>query len=101
MKVLLIDDNKSTTKMISLYFKMKGHDCVIANEGRVGLSLIMQEKFDIILLDIAMPDFTGIDVLNELNNNGKINGTNIIVYTASAIRNDEINDLLKRGARNV
>jgi DNA-binding response OmpR family regulator len=60
-KILLIDDNESITEMMAKYVAGKGHDCTVANDGRNGLTLIEQEKFDIILLDLAMPEFTGVD----------------------------------------
>ena len=66
MKVLIIDDNKDVTEMLSEYLQVKEIDCVATNDGMNGLSLIKKEKFDSVFLDISMPDFTGIDVINAL-----------------------------------
>lgn len=97
-KILLIDDNVSITDMMSKYLTFKHFDCTTCNDGRNGLTLIEQGKFDIILLDLAMPDFSGIDVIDHLYKNGKINDLKIILFTASSINDAQIEDLLKKGA---
>ena len=97
LKILLIDDNKDITTMMSKYLKLKGHDCMVSNDGRNGLAILEQQKFDTVLLDLAMPDFSGVDVVNNLYNSGKINGHRIILFTASSVKEDEIQDLIKKG----
>lgn len=97
LDILLIDDNKDITTMLSKYLTLKGHDCTVSNDGRNGLTLIEQQKFDVVLLDLAMPEFTGIDIVNNLYNSGKIKNHKIILFTASSVKEDEIQDLLKKG----
>lgn len=82
MKILVVDDNNSITEMLSQYFKKKGHICVTTNNGKEGLSLCLNGKFDAVILDLAMPDFTGKDFLDSLIQNGKIVEQKIIVLTA-------------------
>ncbi|MDE1813306.1 MAG: response regulator [Thaumarchaeota archaeon] len=98
MKVLLIDDNESITEMMSKYLTSKGHECIVANDGRNGLTLIEQEKFDVILLDLAMPEFTGVDVIDNLYKNGKMGKHKIVLFTASSINDEDIQKLMKKGA---
>ena len=64
------------------------------NEGKKGLDSIRNEEFDLIMLDLAMPDFTGLDVIKSLQQDGKIESKNIIIFTASSDRKmlDEINN---------
>lgn len=97
-RILLIDDNQSITEMMSKYLTGKGYECTVANDGRNGLTLIEQEKFDVTLLDLAMPEFTGVDVIEHLYNSGKINGQKIILFTASSVTDEEIQKLIKKGA---
>lgn len=97
MKILLIDDNQSITKMLSQYLSTVGHECTISNDGRNGLSLIERQDFDAVLLDLAMPDFTGSDVVNSLARSGKIKEKKIILFTASSMGNKEIDELLQKG----
>lgn len=98
MRVLLVDDNESITEMMSKYLTLKGHECVVANDGRNGLALILGQKFDVVLLDLAMPEYTGIDVIENLYKSGKIKEVKIILFTASSIRDEDIEILLKKGA---
>ena len=99
MNILLIDDNESITEMMSKYLTGKGHKCTVVNDGRNGLTLIEQKKFDVVLLDLAMPEFTGIDVIDHLYKSGKINEQKIILFTASSVTDEEIQKLIKKGAQ--
>jgi DNA-binding response OmpR family regulator len=82
MKILVVDDNTSVTGLLSKFFKTKGHDCITTNNGKDGLSLCLNNKFDAIILDLAMPEFTGADFLDSLIQEGKIEKQKIIVFTA-------------------
>lgn len=97
LKILLIDDNQSITKMLSQYLTTVGHECIVSNDGRNGLSLIEHQDFDAVLLDLAMPEFTGVDVVNSLAQSGKIKEKKIILFTASSIGSKEVDDLLQKG----
>ncbi|MEO9276326.1 MAG: response regulator [Nitrososphaera sp.] len=98
IKTLLIDDNQDITTMLSKYLTLKGHECIVSNDGRNGLTLIENEPFDVILLDLAMPGFTGVDIIENLNKSGKIKDKKIVVFTASSVKDDVIQDLIKKGA---
>jgi len=99
MKLCIIDDNTSITNMFSKLAKIKGHDCIIANDGRTGLSLLENGTFDATILDLAMPEFSGIDVVNSLEKNGKMDKQKILVLTASSVSDNEIENLKKQGVK--
>ncbi len=99
MKILLVDDNVDISDMLAQYLEIKGHSCTVSNSGRNGLNLIMQEKFDLIILDLAMPEFSGYDVISSLKKNGKINDVKIVVLTASSITDTEIDGLVGKGVK--
>ena len=63
MKILIIDDNKDLTKMFKQYFTKTGNTCVVSNDGPSGLLILQSQKFEVIILDLAMPDFSGKDVV--------------------------------------
>lgn len=92
MNILLVDDNVKITEMLSSYLTLKSNSCVVSNDGRTGLSLMENKQFDAVVLDIAMPNFCGFDVLEKLNEK-KIE-QNIIVLTAAPLTNKET-ELLK------
>jgi len=99
MKVLLIEDNVSLSKMMSKYFRIKKIDCTISINGTEGLELILEQKHDVILLDLAMPDFSGYDILDSLEKQGKLKEMKIIILTASSKSDQELDQFVKRGVR--
>ncbi|MEW6044728.1 MAG: response regulator [Thermoproteota archaeon] len=101
MDILLIDDNQDITKMFSKYFKLRGHNVSVSNSGQNGLQLIESQKFDVILLDLAMPDFSGRDIVDHLYKNGKINSHTIVTLTASSISDDDKLGLKEKGVHSV
>lgn len=100
MKVLIIDDNESITEAVKDFFEFENIECQTVNEGRLGLSEIENQRFDLILLDIAIPSYTGIDILNELKRQ-RIENQNIIIFTASVFKSEQINDFLEIGVKEV
>ena len=99
MKVCVIDDNKSITGMIGKLLKMKGHESTIINDGRAGLSVLENENFDVVVLDIAMPEFSGIDVIESLNKSGKIKDHKICILTASSSGAESFEELKSKGVK--
>ena len=96
MKILIVDDNQSITNALSQYLKVKDFEVVIANKGRTGLDLIQNQEFDSILLDLAMPDFSGFDIINTLEKDDQLKDKKIILFTASTISNAILNELVKK-----
>src|SRR5947209_19844286 len=87
MRVLIIDDNEDVTEAISDYLESIGDSCTCLKDGKQGLEVIKKEghNYDAIILDLAMPDFSGYDVLHSLKNERLLNPHNIILFTASSI----------------
>jgi len=71
--------------------------CTVANDGLTGISMMKKKSFDVVLLDIAMPDFTGMDVLKELKEEDMIKNQKIIVLTATVINEEKIKKLKRMG----
>ena len=69
LKILIIDDNEQITKMLTTFLELKEHDCTIANDGKEGLQLIKENEHDVVLLDLAMPEFDGYAVIKDLEEN--------------------------------
>jgi len=61
----------------------KGIECKVINGGREGLETIRKEKFDLVLLDLAMPEFSGKDVIRSLTKDQLVQ-KNIVIFTASS-----------------
>ena len=97
MRLLLIEDNDSISGMIAQYLRLKGHDCMVTDNGRDGLSQILSNNYDVALLDLAMPEFSGYDVIESLETTGKLKKQKLIVLTASSLTEGKIRELEKRG----
>jgi two-component system cell cycle response regulator CtrA len=66
MRVLLIEDDAGTAKSIELMLKAKGHSCEVKRLGEDGLSAARLYDYDVILLDLMLPDMEGLEVLRRL-----------------------------------
>ena len=71
-----------------------GNEVLTADNGKDGLSLILSERFDLIILDITMPEFSGIDIVRYLNNNERLDENNILFLTAASIPDSELQEWL-------
>jgi DNA-binding response OmpR family regulator len=100
-RVLVIDDNKDTTEMLKDFFELKDIECKVINEGKEGLNEISKEDeyYDCVLLDLTMPEFSGLDIFKKINDENMLKSKNIIIFTASVKSLDEVNDLLNQGAK--
>lgn len=97
MKILVIDDSQDITDLLEKVLSSIGHDVTTTDNGREGLKLIRNQQFDAIFLDIAMPDFSGLDFIDALEQDGKLKDNRIVLFTASSITDDEVAELVKRG----
>jgi len=101
MKICLIDDNPSITGMMSKMLRLEGHEVEVINDSKDGLSALENNNYDAVLLDIAMPEFSGIDIINSLNESGKLKKHNIGVITASVVSDAEMNHLRESGVKEI
>ena len=85
LNVLIIDDNEQITKMISSFLDMSNHDCTVVNDGKDGLELIKTKQYDSIVLDLAMPEFDGYEILETLQKEDPSQISKIIILTASSV----------------
>jgi len=99
LKILIVDDNEQITKMLTTFLELKQHICTVANDGKEGLELIKENNSDVILLDLAMPEFDGYAVINDLEDNNLLKDRKIIVFTASTITQEELDKLVDRGVK--
>ena len=64
--MLVIDDDETVRDLFVSFFQENGYSVAVASEAKTGLEIIMQEKIDILFLDLVMPGMGGIDLLKEL-----------------------------------
>ncbi|MBA4309893.1 MAG: response regulator, partial [Chlorobiaceae bacterium] len=71
-KILVVDDNLENVFLLQNRLEKDGFDVITAYDGRVGLEKIRSEKPDLVLLDIMMPELSGLDVCKEVANDHSI-----------------------------
>jgi len=101
MKILGIDDNKDLLSLCEIALSSEGHEYTGINNAREGLQAIKDKKFDIVLLDLAMPEFSGADVIDALVKEGIIKKQKVIIFTASSATEEEYGPLLEKGANSI
>ncbi len=84
MKILGIDDNEDLLNLCEIALTADGHEYTGISNGREGLQAIKDEKFDIVLLDLSMPDFSGEDVMKGLIEDGILDKQKIVLFTAAS-----------------
>ena len=83
MKILEIDDNTDIISFVEMIITSMGHEFESVTNGRDGVTKIKENKYDLVLLDLSMPEFSGADVINELVKWDLINKQKIVLFTAS------------------
>ena len=86
--VLVIDDDANTRTLLRLLLEQHGYDVLLAPDGEVGLSLAETQRPDVILLDVAMPRRSGMDVYLDLRNSPHGADIPVLVLSASLSRRD-------------
>ncbi len=101
MKILIIDDDIELTKAVVSTITSVGHDVKFTNEPKEGLKLIREQNYDVVFLDLSMPELSGIDIINNLVEDGICKEKKIVVMTASAVDDDELKNLVDLGVHSI
>ena len=67
-KILIVDDENDIAELISDILEDEGYETVIANDGKTAIKLVKEENFDLVLLDVMMPDISGTEVCASIRN---------------------------------
>ena len=99
MKILIIDDNNDVLQLLKVLMNSTGQDVDIVNNGVHGLEMILNNKYDLILLDITMPEFSGFSVVDKLASVEKLQKNNILFFTAASVIDSELEKWYKLGVK--
>ncbi len=101
MKILGIDDNEDLLNLCETVLTSDGHEFTGITNGRDGLKAIRDKKFDVVLLDLSMPDFSGMDVIDALVKEGIMKKQKVVIFTGTSPTEKEIELFLEKGAHSV
>ncbi|HUS84077.1 MAG TPA: response regulator [Anaerolineales bacterium] len=89
-KVLIIDDDVDTLKLVGLMLERQGYEISVASNGTIGLAKAAEDKPELILLDVMMPDLDGYEVTKRLRANPALAHIPIIMFTAKTMVDDKV-----------
>ena len=82
-RILVVDDQQEITDLVATMLGSHDYNCYAADSGQECLEMLRKQKFDLVLLDLAMPGMSGLDVLSSLGENPETRPHNIVIFTAS------------------
>ncbi|NEP85241.1 MAG: response regulator, partial [Okeania sp. SIO3B3] len=80
--LLVVDDNEMNRDMLSRRLKRQGHTVDVAVNGREAIDMLLRDQFDLVLLDIMMPEMNGYQVLEHMQTNAHLSNIPVIMITA-------------------
>jgi DNA-binding response OmpR family regulator len=81
-KILVVDDEPNVLRMVSYTLEIEGYEVVVAQNGVEALSKVQTEAPDLVILDVMMPDMSGIEVCEQLRKGPETIGLPIIMFSA-------------------
>jgi PAS domain S-box-containing protein len=90
LRILVVEDNAVNQKLIARLLEKRGHNVKIAANGREALGALEQGTYDLVLMDLQMPEMDGFEATDELRKREKLSGlhTPVIALTAHAMKGD-------------
>ena len=89
-RVLVIDDESVVATILEYAFAAMGHDTIAADGGMTGIDVARAEHPDAIVLDLMMPEVSGLDVLDALRNDEETKSVPILVLTAVTMSREHL-----------
>ena len=88
--ILVVDDNKEVVRAIQVYLEQAGYEVLTAYDGATALHILRQEQPDLIVLDLMLPDYDGLDITRFVRRDATLKSTPIIMLTARVEDQDKI-----------
>jgi DNA-binding response OmpR family regulator len=88
-RVLIVEDHKDIAEMLYDYFERREYELDYASDGRMGFNLASSNDYDVILLDLMLPEMDGLDVCRKLREESRVY-TPILMLTARDTLQDKI-----------
>jgi two-component system cell cycle response regulator DivK len=94
-KVLIVEDNELNMKLFHDLLDAQGYDTLQTREGLSALALAREHRPDLILMDIQLPEISGLEVTKWLKEDEELSHIPVIAVTAFAMKGDE--DRIRQG----
>lgn len=87
--VLIVEDNELNMKLFNDLLEARGYSVIKTNSGHAVLGLAREHRPDVILMDIQLPEISGLDVTKWLKDDAELKAIPVIAITAFAMKGDE------------
>ncbi|WP_437281861.1 response regulator [Sorangium sp. So ce375] len=88
--VLIVEDERDLQRVLTYNFRQAGFDVVSAGSGETALRAVKEERFDLVLLDLMLPDMSGTEICRRLKQNPQTSAVPVIMVTAKGEEIDRI-----------
>ena len=88
LKALVVDDEDSLRRLLVMRFEQEGFSVLSADNGKDGLRLAEEEKPQVIILDIIMPQMHGFEVIQKIRQNPALDKTVVVMTSAKSYKPD-------------
>ena len=88
-RILIVEDNAANMKLATFILESAGHVVISAMDAEAGLTLARDEQPDLILMDIQLPEVSGLEVTKWLKDDDELRDIPVIAVTAFAMKGDE------------
>jgi two-component system phosphate regulon response regulator PhoB len=68
-KIVVVEDHPAVRRVLTLSLRQRGYEIVEANTGRSGIALTSEENPDLVLVDLSLPDLSGLEVAKRIKQN--------------------------------
>jgi two-component system cell cycle response regulator DivK len=86
--ILIVEDNEKNMKLVRDILRHNGHATIEAQSGGEGVRLASEQKPDLILMDIQLPDIDGVEALGRLRADARTASVPVLALTAQAMEGD-------------
>ena len=101
MKILHVDDSQEICQLYADMLSTGTNIVKSVNNGREGLELVLKNDYDLILLDICMPKYSGINFIHDLKDKRPSEIKKIVIVSVLELRESHKKELLKLGIHSV
>lgn len=82
VRILVVDDEEDIRRISTKILESVGHEVDTAEDGAIALELIKKKQYELILLDVMMPNVTGLEVCRNLKRNSRTKNIPVIMFSA-------------------
>jgi DNA-binding response OmpR family regulator len=85
VKVLIVEDNEASRRLLALNFTQAGYDVVVAGDGAEGLAKVIEQKPHFVVTDLEMPGMHGREMIREIRRRPEGRSMKVIVLTGQDV----------------